>query len=113
MRTRTAAGVPLTLLQASIVGGLLLLLALWLVGTFIRRGFIFSEDGILNLPLIGPLYAFLFQPQTYYKLDTTDMYQRAVHAAVLEVVDGTMSAKGLRALSEDARIPRLGGPLAR
>ncbi len=111
MRTRAAAEVPLTLLQVAIVGTLLFLLALWLIGIFIRRGYIFSEDGVLNLPLIGPLYAFLFQPPTFYKLDTIDMYQRAVHAAVLEVVDGTMSAKGLRALSADARIPRLGGPL--
>lgn len=101
---RAAAGASLSLFQQAGIAFLVYLGALTLIGLAIRSGFIFSEDAILDLPLVGPLYNFIFRPATYYKLDTIDMYQRAVHAAVLEVVDGLMSAKGLRALSPEARV---------
>jgi hypothetical protein len=99
--------------QVLAVGLLLFLLAFYAVGKAIREGYLFSEDAILSMPLIGTAYDFVFHPPTYYKLDTIDMYQKAVHAAVLEVVDGVMSAKGLRALAPEARQPTLRDFLAR
>lgn len=48
-----------------------------------------------------------FSALTYYQLDTALMFQEAVHAAVLEVIDGLTQAKGLRALSEEERKPIL------
>lgn len=83
----------------ALVLGVLLFLAFWLVGKAILKGYLFSEDAILAMPLIGSVYDIIFRPPTYYKLDTIDMYQKAVQAAVLEVVDDMRSAKGLRALA--------------
>ena len=56
---------------------------------------------------MGRLYEILFSPPTFYKLDTALMFQEAVHNAVLEVIDGMTSAKGLRALSDLERKPIL------
>jgi len=107
-RAREAAQAPLGLTQTLGIGLLLFLFILWAISAAVRSGFLFSEDAILDLPVIGPLYNAVFRPETYYKLDTIDMYQKAVHAAVLEVVDGVMSAKGLRALGPEERLPTLG-----
>jgi hypothetical protein len=63
------------------------------------------EDIVLAIPLIGSLYERIFKPSTYYKTDTTLMFQSVVHTAVLEVVDRVMSAKGARALTEFERKP--------
>jgi hypothetical protein len=46
-------------------------------------------------------------PTTYYKIDTTLMFQESVHRAVVEVIDQMTQAKGLRALSESERKPIL------
>ncbi len=104
---REAAQAPMNLVQITLLGLLLTFLALWAVGRAIRNGYLFAEDAILAMPLVGALYNFVFRPPTYYKLDTIDMYQKAVHAAVLEVVDGVMNAKGLRALGPEERQPTL------
>lgn len=66
------------------------------------------DDPILVIPWIGPLYERWFRPLTYYKIDTTLMFQQAVHASVLDIVDDLTNTKGLRALSEDERKPILG-----
>lgn len=64
------------------------------------------DDGIVRaLPVIGWLYERLFKPATYYRIDTMLMFQKAVHNAVLEVIDEMTTAKGLRALGESDRKP--------
>jgi len=113
MHAREAAGNPLSLFQMTAVWVLFLFLAFWAVGKAVRNGYLFSEDALLSMPLVGSVYNFIFRPPTYYNLDTIDMYQKAVHAAVLEVVDGIMSAKGLRALAPEARQPTLRDFLSR
>lgn len=65
------------------------------------------DDPILSIPFAGMVYERLFRPQTYYRIDTTLMFQQAVHSAVLEVVDDLLTAKGLRSLSEVERQPVL------
>lgn len=62
---------------------------------------------LAEIPVIGYLVQRLVRPATYYKIDTALMFQSAVHGAVLDVVDGLLSAKGLRALSELERKPIL------
>lgn len=108
MRLTGAGPVSLTLSQALAIGVFFVFGLLFAAGAAARGGFVFSEDAILDLPLIGAVYNTIFRPDTYYKLDTIDMYQKAVHAVVLEVVDGVMSAKGLRALGPEERLPTLG-----
>jgi hypothetical protein len=82
-------------------------LLVWLLGYLVREGHLGpgAEDALLAIPLFGPLYERLFKPVTYYKMDTTLMFQSAVHAAVLEVVDQVTSAKGIRPLTELERKP--------
>ncbi|HEX4960632.1 MAG TPA: hypothetical protein VF173_07315 [Thermoanaerobaculia bacterium] len=65
------------------------------------QGWFLSDDIILDLPYIGALYAYLFDPETYYKEDTRIVYQEIVHGAVLEVVNETLVAKGLRSLAPE------------
>ena len=63
------------------------------------------EDIVLAVPVFGMIYEKIFKPTTYYKTDTTLMFQSVVHSAVLEVVDQVMSSKGARALTELERKP--------
>ncbi|MHB9010674.1 MAG: hypothetical protein ACYC49_00385 [Ignavibacteriaceae bacterium] len=60
---------------------------------------------LLVIPFLGSLVAKTSRPATYYRLDTTLMFQESVHLAVLEMLDGLTEAKGLRALSESERKP--------
>ncbi len=60
---------------------------------------------VISIPIIGPLFSKFIKPITYYQIDTAAMFQALIHSAVLEVIDGMTSAKGLRALSDDARKP--------
>lgn len=71
----------------------------------VRGGWFLSEDVILDIPFLGTVYEYLFDPETYYKEDTRIMYREMVHAAVLEVIDGLLEAKGLRALAPENRKP--------
>lgn len=84
-----------------IVGPLALLLfvplALFLMS---RLGSAKADDFIMPLPLIGLLYRKLFNPMTYYRADTSKMFQSAVQQAVHEVIAQMTAAKGLRALTE-------------
>jgi len=66
-----------------------------------------ADDFIMSLPLIGPLYRKFFRPITYYRIDTSEMFQQAVRTAVMEVIDQITAAKGVRALTEMERKPVL------
>jgi hypothetical protein len=77
---------------------------LGLIGTAANQG---AEwvDPILEIPGLGTLLKALFQPVTYYRIDTMLMFQQAIHASVLEVVDGNIYAQGIRPLTEFERKP--------
>ena len=68
-----------------------------------------ADDIILMLPIIGPLYDRFFGPITYYRIDTSDMFQQSVRQAVMEAVDQATNAKGIRALTELERQPVMRG----
>jgi hypothetical protein len=83
----------------------ILILAAWIAVLGVREGWFLSEDIILETPYLGALYQYFFDPETYYKEDTRIMYREIVHGAVLEVVDETLTSKGLRALApEDTKM---------
>ena len=65
------------------------------------------DDSIVAIPILGPIYQRIFRPETYYMIDTTQMFQQLVHNAVMEAVDQMTSGKGVRALSELERKPAL------
>lgn len=80
---------------------------LFLLGALASKGIIPIEDDVRGTPLVGRVYDLVFQPITYYSLDTARMFQAAVHVAVLEVMDSVTETGGLRALSELERKPTL------
>src|SRR5262249_40238622 len=95
--------------QLGIVTGLIALVVL-LFGSLAvanagARSGDFNEDIVRALPIIGALYLWLFKPSTYYRIDTMEMFQQAVHNAVLEVIDAMTTEKGVRALSDSDRKP--------
>ena len=81
--------------------------AIFGIGWSIREGYIFDEEQVLALPLIGWLYERLFSPQTYYRFDTALMFQESVRRAVNEVIDELLTDQGLRALTEEQKKPTL------
>jgi len=94
-------------------GGLLLtivIIPLLFVGAgyLIKEGSSATESAVLAIPVLGALYARFFMAITYYKIDTTLMFQESVRHAVLEVVDQVTQARGLRSLSDSERKPILG-----
>jgi hypothetical protein len=62
---------------------------------------------ILKIPILGMMLLKLFCPETYYRFDTALMFQSSVHSAVMEVIDQTTNAKGIRTLTESERKPIL------
>jgi hypothetical protein len=71
------------------------------------------DSFLATLPVVGWIIKHFVNPLTYYKLDTALMFQESVHAALLEILDGAIKAKGLRALSEMDRKPILTGLFSR
>ena len=60
-----------------------------------------------DIPVLGVLARRFLKPATYYAIDTALMFQSVTHSAVLKVLDGLTTAKGLRALTEDERKPAM------
>ena len=57
-------------------------------------------------PFLSAVGKALAKPWTYYRADTASMFQTAVHAAVMEVVDEmTSGVQGVRGLSEGDKKP--------
>lgn len=76
------------------------LIVLWGVALLARGGHYDAERAMLTIPLVGWFYQTTFAPPTYYRLDTMYMFQSAVQSAMQEVINGLLTAKGLRALNE-------------
>lgn len=61
-------------------------------------------ESIARIPIIGVPFQTRINP-TYYQIDTTLMFQQAVHAAVTDAVDEMTKAQGLRPLTELEKKP--------
>lgn len=62
---------------------------------------------VLLFGIIRPLF---FPPKpTYYRYDTAQMFYTAVHAAVIEVIQGLRTTQGLRPLTEEETKPIMPG----
>jgi hypothetical protein len=65
-------------------------------------------DALASAPLVGGVTRALirlFDPLTYFKLDSARMFQAAVHEAVLEVIDQMTSLQNVAPLTELQRRP--------
>ncbi len=65
------------------------------------------DEYIADVPVLGPIYESLFRPDTYYRRDAAEMFQQALHNAVMQSVDEMTTAKGVRGLSAEERTPVL------
>lgn len=80
---------------------LLVPFVLLLMGYLVQESILGDEDWVMSLPILGPLYVFVFNPLTYYRLDTAMMFRDSVRTAVNEVIQEVREEKGLRLLGED------------
>ena len=86
------------------------ILAMIAVFALIRRianRFVFFDGFLSGVPILGPLYKWCLARDTYYSVDTMLMYQSLVSSVVTEAVDKLMTAKGMRALTEDEKKPAM------
>jgi hypothetical protein len=61
---------------------------------------------LARVPILGwaaPIWTRLFAPQTYYAVDSALMFQEAVHACVLHVLDEMATTQGVPPLPNEAR----------
>jgi len=82
-------------------------LALLVMGYLVQEGMVADEEWVLSLPIIGRLYAFVFNPLTYYRLDIAMMFRDSIRAAVDEVIGELRKEKGLRLLGDEELAPDL------
>jgi hypothetical protein len=73
------------------------------LAVLVRSGKFGDEAEVIAMPKIGIVYERVFQPLTYYKLDTETMFRNAVHTAVMEVIERLTGEKGLSPLSPEER----------
>ena len=87
----------------------------WALGNAVRNGSLGpgAEDAVLDTPFIGWLYAKLFGPGTYYKIDTKLVFQGAVEAVVKNAVNALFDAQGMRPLTELEAKPTMSNFLGR
>ena len=93
--------------------GYILVLPLMLVAVIVglailaRKEVFGPEEFILAIPIIGWFYEKIFNPITYYSLDTALMYQESIRRAVNEVIDGLLTDQGWQALSKEEKQPTI------
>lgn len=63
---------------------LLLCTAAFVMRTAVARGLGDLDRVFMKTPLLGPLYELFLRPMTYYRIDSAEMYQKAVRDAVAE-----------------------------
>jgi len=84
--------------------------ALLVIGLYVMRGAVASGLGnldalFLHTPVLAGFYERFLRPVTYYRIDLALMYEQAIHAAVMQVVDELTEVQKLPRLSEDQRKP--------
>lgn len=65
------------------------------------------QELFLLIPFLGPLIVRAFRPTTYFRLDSSLMFQESIHLSILEILDQVIEVSGLRILSEVDRKPIL------
>lgn len=79
-----------------------LLAGLALLAHRIRRGFLGVEPEVCALPVLGPIYDWVFAPANACPSDAAESFSSAIHSAVLEVADGLER----RVQRAELRVPR-------
>jgi hypothetical protein len=70
-----------------------------------------TEGAVATIPVIGPVFARLFKPPTYFAIDTQILFEEAVHRTVVNIIGGLMTASKMEPLSLEERTPKRGSAL--
>ncbi|MEO6191618.1 MAG: hypothetical protein ABIS20_01295 [Thermoanaerobaculia bacterium] len=106
-------GILLKIFEGSLFGmvvlpfiSLLVIPAIFLLlGLGVERGLIGDEEWVLSIPWVGYLYYVVFNPVSYYRLDTAMMFRDSIRSAVNEVLNDLREEKGLRLLGDEELRP--------
>jgi hypothetical protein len=82
-------------------------LLILLMRSAVGQGLADLDALLLHTPIIAGFYEKFLRPVTYYRIDLALMYEEAVHAAVLQIIDELTEAQKLPRLSESERKPIL------
>jgi hypothetical protein len=66
-----------------------------------------TEATFGQIPVLGFLVRNFIKRQTFYSLDTASMFQTLTHSIVSDTLNGILTAKGMRALSDTERAPSM------
>lgn len=102
-----AAGIFLLILVSLfglLWGGVILVFSLsailFAMRTAVARGLGDLDRVLMKTPLIAPLYELFLRPLTYYRIDSTAMYLKAVQDAAAEAFHGVCGEQGVPLMSE-------------
>lgn len=92
------------------VAGALLTLIGTPVGLFVfaAGGAFGPPEHVTVVPWLGPIFKALFNPDTFYSLDTTTMFQESIRRDVNAVLEGILSEGSVDPLEDDQWKPTLG-----
>jgi len=102
-------GVPVLLLISVTIAGVvkgaflfvfLLAGGLFAIGTGAAGNVSEIQEALCALPLIGPVYRRLFNPDTFYTEESRVMFEESVHRVVLDVVAGILTINKMTPLTE-------------
>jgi len=116
MRTARSGPNALQILTAgAFVLAFYVMFACLVVGTLliISRFILVADAWLMRMPLLYKFYERITRRNTYYRIDLILMFQSAVQAAVMEVVDKHIETQNLKPLSEWERKPTLSKLLMR
>ena len=73
--------------------------------TAVARGLADVDRVLMKTPLFAPLYELFLRPRTYYRIDSTAMYLKAVHDAVAEAFQAAFGEQGVPLMSAGVSPP--------
>ncbi len=65
------------------------------------------KQAISKIPLIGFLLVKLFAPETYYKIDTRNMFHSLVHQCVTDIADEISKENNIEVMNSTQKVPQM------
>lgn len=83
-------------------------LIVYFLRNLVSLGFQDLDSWLVRVPVVGPIYEYLFRRQTYYRHDTRLCYIHIVKTVVRKHADAVVGAKGIKLTGQFERAPILG-----
>jgi len=75
----------------------------------VKAEFAFLDTALLEIPILAPIYWFLYRRDTYYREDTRIMFQTVVPQIIQAHLEEISAAKGVKLLRQQRRAPKFDG----